>query len=276
MGETGTSANPFEPPTAALERPNSRPPGEMGPLARLFGVFTAPGKTFASIARFPGNDWLLPLALLLLFLPYGGLLYLTLASPKVDVEARVQQMAQTMSERLDLPEDKVKETEEKLLEQTQASITGNGRYFGLLAIPLFILIVPLIYHGLAAAFGKKTTYKRVLTAYTYVQSVHVVKGLVLLLVVMGKTRIPLEEIEIPTLLKSNLGAFLPTTVPAFVRMGATFVDVFEIWALILGVIALSRVTKFKTQGAAAVVVSLWVFGLLLVSGAAALRAMFLG
>ena len=38
---------------------------ELGALARLTGVFFSPAKTFESIARKPGWDWLVPVALVM-------------------------------------------------------------------------------------------------------------------------------------------------------------------------------------------------------------------
>ena len=272
MGETGTSANPFEPPTAAVERPRSRPPGEMGPLARLIGVFTAPGKTFTSIARFPGRDWILPAGLLLAV----SLLATVVVTPKIDVDAAVEHMLQKMDERMpDMGAEQRAQMEERVRKQYEAGTHGPLRFIGVFFVLLPLFLVPLIYHGVAAAFGKQTTYGRVLTAYAFVQCVQIVKSLAFIAVASGKSSIHLDSMT--TVVKSNLAAFLdPETTSAFVRSLASNLDVFEIWALALGVIALSRVTKFKPGGALAVVGGLWVIYVICAGGMTALSAAFGG
>jgi Yip1 domain len=272
MGETGTSANPFEPPTAALERPRSRPPGEMGPLARLFGVFTAPGKTFASIARFPGRDWLLPAGLLLAV----SLVATVVVTPKIDVDAAVEHMLQKMDERMpDMSAEQRSQMEAQVRKQYEMGTRGPFRFIGVFFVLLPLFLVPLIYHGVAAAFGKQTTYGRVLTAYAFVQGVQIVKSLTFIAIASGKRSIHLDSMT--TVVKSNLAAFLDLeTTSAFLRSLASNLDVFEIWALVLGVIALSRVTKFKPAGAFAVVGGLWLIYVICAGGMTALSAMFGG
>ena len=46
------------------DAPTSSLGPEPGPLARVIGVFFSPAKTFESIARKPGMDWLLPVIIL--------------------------------------------------------------------------------------------------------------------------------------------------------------------------------------------------------------------
>jgi hypothetical protein len=271
MGETGTSANPFDPPKAAIEGPSARPAGEMGPLARLIGVFTAPAKTFASIARWPGKDWLLPAGLLLAI----SLLATVLVTPKMDVDAAVQRTMTKIEERQDMPAEQRQQTEQMVRKQFEMGTHGPLRFLGVLFIVVPILLVPLIYHGVAAAFGKQTSYGRVLTAYAFVQGVQIVKSLAFLGVASTKSSLQINEVG--TLVKSNVGAFLdPDTTPAFLRAVATNLDVFEIWALVLGTMAISRVTKFKTGGAALLVGGVWLVYVLVASGFAALGAAFGG
>lgn len=272
MGETGTSANPYQPPTAALETPRSRPPGEMGPLARLVGVFTAPGKTFASIARYPGRDWLLPAGLFLAV----SLLATVMVTPKLDVNGAVERFTQKMEERQpDMGAEQRAQMETQVRKQYEMGTKGPFRFIGVFFVAIPMLLVPLFYHGIAAAFGKQTTYSRVLTGYAFVQSVQIVKSLLFLVIASTKKTIQFDEMT--TVVKSNLAAFLdPENTPAFLRAVAGNIDVFEIWALVLGTMALSRVTKFKVGGAAAVVGGIWILYVLVTSGFAAVGAAFGG
>ncbi|HEX5042576.1 MAG TPA: YIP1 family protein [Candidatus Polarisedimenticolaceae bacterium] len=244
----------------------------MGPLARLLGVFTAPGKTFASIARFPGRDWLLPAGLLLIVSLVGAVV----VAPKIDVDAAVEHFLQKMDERMpDMGAEQRAEMERRVRQQYEAGTHGPWRFIGVFFVTVPLFLVPLIYHGVAAAFGKQTTYGRVLTAYAFVQGVQIVKSLLFIAVASTKSSIHLDSMT--TVVKSNLAAFLdPETTSAFVRSVASNLDVFEIWALVLGILALSRVTKFKPAGAAAVVAGLWAIYVICAGGMTALSAAFGG
>ena len=272
MGETGPSANPFEPPTAALEQKRTRPPGEMGPVARFFGVFTSPGKTFASIARFPGKDWLLPAGLFVVV----SLLATVVVAPQLDVDAAVERSVQKMEERMpDMGADQRAQMETQFRTQYAMGTRGPFRFIGVVFVMIPLVLVPLIYHGIAAAFGKQTTYSQVLTGYAFVQAVQIVKSLLFL--ANASTKKSIQFHEMTSVVKSNVAAFLdPDTTQAFVRSVAANIDVFEIWALILGTLALSRVTRFKIGGAAMVVGGLWIIYVLVTSGLAAVGAMFGG
>jgi hypothetical protein len=239
---------------------------EPGPVARFVGVFTSPSATFASIARRPRKDWLLPAGLILVLALAGALLI----PPKIDADAEADRMISKLEEQREIPADQ----EEAIRERYASGVKGAGRFFGLLGALLPLVVVPGLYHGIAAAFGKQTTYGRVLTAYGFVQAVQVVKGLLLLGVASAKETIAIREI--PTLVKSSVGAFLPESTPAALRSIAASIDVFEIWALALGVIALTKVTRFKTGGAAVVVVGLWVLYVLLGAAFATVGAAFGG
>jgi hypothetical protein len=240
----------------------------MGPLARLFGVFTAPAKTFASIARFPGRDWLLP-ALLLLTV---SLVAAVVVTPKLDVDTAIERTLQKLDERMpDMGAEQRAQLEERVRKQYEMGTHGPLRFIGVLFVTVPIFLVPLIYHGIAAAFGKQTTYGRVLTAYAFVQGVLIVKSLLFVAIASSKSSLQLDAMN--TVVKSNLAAFLdPETTGAFLRSLAASVDVFEIWALVLGVIALSRVTKFKPGGALAVVGGLWTIYVICAAGLTALGA----
>jgi hypothetical protein len=181
-----------------------------------------------------------------------------------------------MDERVpDMSAEQRTQMEERVRKQYEAGTRGPFRFLGVLFVLLPLFLVPLIYHGIAAAFGKQTTYGRVLTAYAFVQAVQIVKSVVFLAVASGKTSLQFNSMT--TVVKSNLASFLdPETTSAFVRSVASNLDVFEIWALVLGVIALSRVTKFKPGAAVAVVGGVWALYVICAAGLTALSASFGG
>src|SRR5262249_45648498 len=128
---------------------------------------------------------------------------------------------------------------------------------------ILIFAVPAIYHAGTSVGGKAGRYLALVSAYAHAQLVQIVKGILFLAVTWKKTSIDPETI--PSLLKSNLGAFLdPHAVAAPVRSLLTNLDVFDLWGLALCIIALPRVTRVSTQGAALIVLGTW-GGYLLIS-----------
>src|SRR5689334_11376445 len=71
---------------------------EMGPFARITGVLFSPGKTFESIARRPGTDWLVPVVLLLVLVFAGA----TLINPKLDTDTAYKEAVKRMESRQNL------------------------------------------------------------------------------------------------------------------------------------------------------------------------------
>ena len=142
--------------------------------------------------------------------------------------------------------------------------------FSAFAVLVMVFAVSGIWHGVAAAFGKKTTYSRALTGYAYVQAIGILKLLVSLPVLLSKKTIELENMS--GILKSNLGAFVSDEGSPVLRAFATTIDVFDLWTLVVAVIAVKHVTKFKTGGAVALVLTLWLLYVCFVVGSAAIGA----
>jgi uncharacterized membrane protein len=83
------------------------------------------------------------------------------------------------------------------------------------------------------------------------------------------SRPTLDLEQMGTIVKSNVGAFLSADASPVFRALATTWDVFDFWTLVVSVIAVSHVTRFKTGGAVAVVLTLWFLYVCLAVGGAA-------
>lgn len=248
-------------------------PPEMGTGARLANVFFAPAKAFESIARKPGWDWLVPVALMIAL----ALVSAFVVAPKFDVDAAVKQQMDKLESRLGsrATEEQKQEIADGIRRRMESMTHGGGRFI----TPLFILVplflVPAIYHGLAAMWGTKTAYLKVLAGYAWVQMVQVVKWVLAILLSLPKERIDLTEAN--RLVRSSVGAFLdPQSTHAALLAVANSVDLFELWAVALGSIALARTTRFTPKGAAATVIGLWLVWVLIQAFLALLGAAFGG
>ena len=248
---------------------------EPGPLARVMGVFFSPAKTFESIARKPGWDWLVPLVLVMAssFIAQSVLL------PKMDVDDAVKTQMKIIDKfaKGSIPEDKRAEIEQKTRQGIEAGKTPVRRVLNTLIVACIVLLVALIYHGIAAAFGTKTTYLRVLSGYAYTWVIYAVPTLLTAAVAWKSEKLDVNDIQFMRVLKSNVGAFLDfeTTSKALLAV-ASSIDVFDIWGFLVGSIALSKTTRFSKQGAMYVVGGVWLSYILLKVVLGGIYAAFLG
>ena len=206
---------------------------ELGVVGRIIGVFTSPGKTFESIARKPGWDWLAPVLLVMvgLFASQSATL------PKIDVDEAVKaqmKMTDKMSQGK-LPAEKRAEIEAQMRQGMEKQKSPVRRALNCLFIFIPVLLVPLIYHGLAASFGAKTRYLTVLSGYAYTQVIQIIPLLLTAVVAFPQEMLSAPDVQFARVLKSNVGAFLDfdTTNKAILAI-ASSIDIFDIWAFIVG------------------------------------------
>jgi len=239
---TGTSTSPLGP--------------EPGALARVIGVFMSPAKTFESIARKPGWDWLVPVVLVMVasFIAQSAML------PKMDVDEAVKTQMKIMEKMAQgsMPAEKLAEIEQKTREGMESGKSPIRRALNTLVIPVLVLLVPLIYHGIAAAFGAKTRYFTVLSGYAYTFVIQTIPTLLTAAVAFPMEKIDANDIQFYRVLKSNVGAFLDfdTTSKAVLALTSS-IDVFDIWAFFVGSIAVSKTTRFSPTSAKYVVGGVW-------------------
>lgn len=237
--------------------------GEPGALARLAGVFFSPAKTFESIGRKPGRDWVVPVLLLML----GVFVYQSIAGPKIDVDEAVAQQLRVTEKMMgrELPAEQREEIEQGIRQQVEGQNSPARRALTLPFILIPIFLVPALYHAIAAATGRKSTYMRLVSAYSYTQTIQLVPLLLSSLVAALTThKLSVNDVQFSRVLKSNAAAWLDfdSTHKAVLALLSS-VDVFDIWAFVVGTIALSRVTRFSVRGAALTVGGVWAAYILL-------------
>jgi hypothetical protein len=229
---------------------------ELGTIARLTGVFFSPSKTFESIARKPGWNWLVPVVLCMA----GFFLVQSATVTKIDIDDAVKTQMKFVDKMAGANLDAKKR--EEIVEQTRLSMEKRKspvrRALTTLFIFIPVLIVPLIYHGLAAAFGAKTKYLTVVAGYAYTQVIQVIPMLLTAAVAWPQESLNTPDVDFGRVLKSNVGAFLDfdTTNKALLAVTSS-IDVFDIWIFLVGSIALSKTTRFSPRGAKYVVGGVW-------------------
>jgi hypothetical protein len=180
--------------------------------------------------------------------------------PKMDVDGAVKaqmRMVEKMSQG-NLSAEQRDEIEKKTRDGMVAGMTPLRSALNTLFVPVIVLLVPLIYHGLAAAFGKKTRYFTVVSGYAYTWVIYLIPLLLSALVAMPQDSIDAMDIQFQRVLKSNVAAFLDfeTTNKALLALLSS-VDIFDIWAFFVGSIALSKTTRFSPSAAKLVVGGVW-------------------
>jgi hypothetical protein len=251
------------------------PGPEPGPLARVIGVFFSPAKTFESIARKPGWDWLVPVLLLMIasYVAQSAML------PKMDVDAAVKTQLKFVDKMSQgsLPAEKRAEIEQRTRQGIEAGQKPFRRVLNTFILFIPILLVPSIYHGLAAAFNAKTKYKTVLSGYAYTWSIYLIPTLLSAVVAIPMDKIDANDIQFARILKSNVAAFMDFDTTSKVLLAIlSSVDVFDIWGFVVGSIAVSKTTKFSPSASRMVVGGVWGTYILLKIVFGAMYSAFMG
>jgi hypothetical protein len=243
---------------------------EPGPLARVIGVFFSPAKTFESIARKPGKDWMLPVIILMALTLVGG----ALINPKLDTDTAVKDTMKRIEARRPMT-DAEREKTQGMVERQFGFAKGPLRFVGPLFVLIPLLFVPAVYLGASKAMGAAAKYGTILAGYAFCQVPQIVKAIIGIAVALPRDSIDFGEIE--HIVRSNVGSFLdPETTSKPLMAVMNNVDLFEIWGVVLGSIMLARTTKLSKKAAMIIVVSLWLVLVLCKFGGAALGAAFGG
>lgn len=225
-------------------------------FGRLAGVLVAPGKTFRSIAERP--TWAVALVVLLAI----TLVSVVVMMQKVDfAEAMREQMAQRGQE---MPADG-SETMERFM--VGCSIGG------ILIVSLLIYFgMPLLLWGLLTLLGGTINYKTSLAVALHAMMPFAVAGLLTIPVVMARAEVSMEEMQSGSVLSSNLAALAPEDASPVVMALLSSVDVFSIWVVVLLVLGYHVAAKVSIGKSATAVLVLWIVGVAIKVGLAALGA----
>jgi hypothetical protein len=229
---------------------------ELGAFARLTGVLFSPGTTFESIARKPGWDWLVPIVLVMAasFVMQAG----TVAKIDVDDAVKTQMKIVDKMSKGNLPKEKLAEIEERTRAGIEKGKSPVRRALNTFFVLIPVFFVPLLYFGITAAFGKKAKYLTVVAGYAYTQVIQVFPLLLTAVVAWPREKFDAMDVQFARVLKSNVGAFLDfDTTSKVVLALASSIDVFDIWAFVVGSIALSKTTKLTPSGARWAVGGVW-------------------
>ena len=252
-----------EAPGAVPPAPVEPAPGPT-PFGALAGTFSSPAATFAGLVRRP-TFWL-PFLLWLV----GILLVVVISTPKLDMERSFREMFEKRAERTgqSISDQQIREmaarSERPPLKAAAWALPFTAGTFFLVALVLW---------GGARAAGSEATYKQTTAVWAHANLPNVVGTLVSIPLLASLPDASETQLSMQRLVKSNVGAFLPDDIPAFLSSIASSIDLFSLATLGLLVVGMKRLPAMSAGGGVAVPVVLWG---LYVLGKAALAAVFLG
>ena len=240
-------SDPYAPPSA--------PTGaEMSTAETLTGIFFEPSRTFEALRARPR------------FLVAGLIVFILTCLVTAALYARVD-MAQFIRDRIEQSPRAAQVSEEQ--KETQVRV---GKIIGMVFIPL---AVPVMIAGGAAlyllgvmAMGGSITYKKALAVWCYSWLPQSVLGaLIALLVLFLKSP---DSIVPENLVATNPAALMSTESSKVLIALLRQFDLLRFFGMFLAALGLRKVAKISSGQAWAVVLGLWLLGLLLAVGSAAI------
>lgn len=232
------------------------PTGADSPLGRILGVFIAPARTFAAIARRPG--WVAPLLLSTVLSVLGTAVLL----PRMDFEAVVREQLAARDETIS--EERV----EKAL-AVQKRFAPLGYAWAVLAPTLVGLLIAAIFWLSFKAFGWELSFRQSFGATCHAFLPNLLSAILLILFALRLERF--NPADLGDLVRSSPAFLVDRPANPVLHSLLQSLDVFSIWALVLFVVGYSVAAKVSRGKAAAIIGSLWA---LFVLGKAGFTALF--
>jgi hypothetical protein len=226
-------------PSEAPELELAPEPAGMSEPARLLGVFFTPKKAFADIARRP--RWWAPI--LLTSLVVTGYLYLY--SQHIGWESFIRQQLSQSTQTNNMPP----EQRAQVLRIYRTFGPAISIAAGLIQPILMALIVAGVIKFLAdVILGAGIGFKKVLASVTYGSLPSTLLGTILACIVMMS--VDPGDFDLQNPLMFHAGAFLSQDAPRWLKVGASSLDLFTFWTMILISMGLSAGSRKMSTGKA--------------------------
>lgn len=235
---------------------------ELSQMDAISGVFTEPGKTFETIAKFPKrNFWLLPVIILVITSVVTSFLFF---SDTELVGKMMDKQKQQMRERMQGSVKEGKMTQEQAndaIEKAEKFMDPNGLFFKITGIAgsvvspfLMLFVLSVIYMLLLKTFKANFEFTNILNVVGLSLTVSAV-GSVIAIVISIVTG-DLTSVGLSIMFKAD--AVGDTLHALFMKL-----DVFSIWFYILVAIGLVRIAKVKPVVSYSIVFGLWIIWLVI-------------
>ena len=228
-------------------------PGESAGLSqveRVVDTFVAPTKTFTDIRR--NASWWLPFLLLIL---------VSVAfAASIDRKIGFDQVAQSNINRSASTQQRMSTLTDAQREQSIHTIAAFTRVVSYV-YPLIGLIFALICAGILMmtfnfGLGAKASYKEYLAVWFYAGLPFLIKFLLAAIAIFAG--VSAEQFDINNPVGTNVGWYLTSDVPLWVRTLFSSADIFTLWVVVLLILGCSTIARVKRSSAAIVIIGWWV------------------
>ncbi len=233
---------------------NSEAQPGLGQAERVVDTFVAPSKTFADIRR--SASWWLPfLIVAIVSLAFAYAVDHQIGFEKV-AEVTVNRSASAQQRMSAVPD-----AQQAQIMHTIATTTKIGSY----ATPAITLIIALISAGILMmsfnfGLGAKAKFKEYFAVWFYAGLPMALKYLLAAIAIFAGASADQFNIQNPV--GTNIGYYLSSDVPLWLRTLLMSADVFTIWTVVLLIIGCAIVAGVKRSSAAFIVVGWWILAIL--------------
>jgi len=233
---------------AAMQQPVES--AGLSQVERVVDTFVAPTKTFTDIRR--NASWWLPFLLLIL---------VSVAfAASIDRKIGFDQVAQANINRSASTQQRMSTLTDAQREQSIHTIWSITRVVSYL-YPVIGLIFALICAGILMmtfnfGLGAKASYKQFLAVWFYAGLPYLIKFLLAAIAIFAG--MSAEQFDINNPVGTNVGWYLSSDTPLWLRTLFSSADIFTFWVVLLLIIGCSIVAKVKRSSAAIVIIGWWV------------------
>lgn len=219
-------------------------------VERIVDTFVAPTKTFNDIRR--NASWWLPFLL--------GILVSFAFVSSIDHKIGFDQVAQSNINRNAQAQQSMSNLPDAQRDQAIHRIAGFTKVVSYL-YPVLGLIFALISAGILMltfnfGLGAKSSYKEYLAVWFYAGLPFLIKFLLAAIAIFAG--VSAEHFDINNPVGTNVGWYLTSDSPLWVRTLFSSADIFTVWVVFLLILGCSTIARVKRSSAAIVIIGWWV------------------
>ncbi|MHB8303257.1 MAG: YIP1 family protein [Acidobacteriaceae bacterium] len=222
-------------------------------LERVADTYVSPEKTFLDIRR--NASWWLPFLL--------GACVSLLFTYSVDRQIGFSKVAEANIDRSAQMEQRMSALPEAQRGQTMRTIATTTKVFSY-GYPVISFLFSLIIAGILMVsfnfgLGAQQPYKQYLAVWFYASLPFAIKfALAAVAIFAGASS---EQFDIQNPVGTNIGWYLSSDTPLWLRTLLTSADIFTIWTVVLLIVGCATVARVKRSSAAFIVVGWWVLAI---------------
>ncbi|MHB1938258.1 MAG: YIP1 family protein [Acidobacteriaceae bacterium] len=233
---------------AAMQQPAET--AGLSQVERVVDAYVAPTKTFTDVRR--DASWWLPFLL--------GILVSLAFVVSIDRRIGFEQVAQSNINRSAQAQERMSSLTDAQRQQSMHLIATSTKVVSY-AYPVITLIFALIAAGILMmsfnfGLGAKASYQQYLAIWFYAGLPFLIKYLLAAISIFAG--VSAEHFDINNPVGTNVGWYLTSDSPLWLRTLLSSADIFTVWVVVLLILGCSTVARVKRGSAAMVIIGWWV------------------